>query len=109
MKRLIFAVMAIMIMAAPVANAQRVNKEALLAKLEKADADSKNEKKATKAATWIARGKAYYEAASAPVKDIFPGMEMSIAEISIGKASSVKEGVKLAGQAYTEMTYPWFN
>lgn len=108
MKRLIFAVMAIMIMAAPVANAQRVNKEALLAKLEKADADSKNEKKATKAATWIARGKAYYEAASAPVKDIFPGMEMSIAEISIGKASSVKEGVKLAGQAYIEMTYPWF-
>ncbi len=108
MKRLVFAVMAIMLMATPVVNAQKVNKEALLAKLEKADADSKNEKKATKAATWIARGKAYYEAASAPVKDIFPGMEMQIAEISIGKATSVKDGVVLGGQTFAEHTYPWF-
>ena len=39
MKKIIFAVMAVMVMAAPMANAQKVNKDATLAKLAKADAD----------------------------------------------------------------------
>ena len=39
MKRLILAVMAITLMAAPMANAQKVNKAAIVAKLDKADAD----------------------------------------------------------------------
>ena len=44
------------------ANAQKVNKNAILAKLEKADAATQDAKKNTKAATWVARGKAYFEA-----------------------------------------------
>ena len=48
MKRLIFAVMAITLMAAPMAIAQKVNKEAIVAKLAKADSDSKDAKKAAK-------------------------------------------------------------
>ena len=50
MKRLILAVMAITLMAAPMANAQKVNKAAIVAKLDKADADSKDAKKGSKAA-----------------------------------------------------------
>ena len=49
MKRLILAVMAITLMAAPMANAQKVNKAAIVAKLDKADADSKDAKKGSKA------------------------------------------------------------
>ena len=107
MKRLIFAVLAIMVMAAPMANAQKVNKEAVLAKLEKADADVANPKKGTKAATWMARGKAYYDAAVAPTKDIFNGMELSVAQLAIGKPEATNEGVVLNGQKYTELVYPW--
>ena len=62
MKRLILAVMAITLMAAPMANAQKVNKAAIVAKLDKADADSKDAKKSGKAATWLTRGNAYFEA-----------------------------------------------
>ena len=51
MKKLIFAVMAVMVMAAPMANAQKVNKDATLAKLAKADADVADAKKGSKAAT----------------------------------------------------------
>ena len=75
MKRLIFAVLAVMVMAVPMANAQKVNKSAIEAKLEKADAAVADAKKGTKAATWIARGKAYYEAANVATKDLFVGME----------------------------------
>ena len=51
MKKLIFAVMAIIVMAAPIANAQKANKEALVAKLAKVDADSQDAKKGAKAIT----------------------------------------------------------
>ena len=107
MKRLIFAVLAVMVMAAPMANAQKVNKDAVLAKLTKADADVADAKKAGKAATWMARGKAYYDAAIAPTKDIFSGMELSVAQLAIGKPEATNEGVTLNGQQFTELVYPW--
>ena len=107
MKKLIFAVMAVMVMAAPMANAQKVNKDATLAKLTKADADVADAKKGSKAATWINRGKAYYAAASAPTKDIFVGMPLAEMELVMGKAEATNEGVALGGKTYTEMVYPW--
>ena len=107
MKRLIFAVLAVMVMAAPMANAQKVNKDAVLAKLTKADADVADAKKAGKAATWMARGKAYYDAAIAPTKDIFSGMELSVAQLAIGKPEATNEGVTLNGQQFSELVYPW--
>ena len=58
MKKTIWTVLAALLVAVPAVQAQKVNKEALLAKIEKSDADIANEKKATKAATWINRGKA---------------------------------------------------
>lgn len=107
MKRFIFAALAMMIVAAPVANAQKVNKEALVAKLAKVDSDSNDAKKNTKGATWINRGNAYYEAASAPSKDIFPDMDYAVAQVALGRASAQTDNVVLNGAAYTEYTYPW--
>lgn len=107
MKKLIFAVMAVMVMAAPMANAQKVNKDATLAKLTKADADVADAKKGSKAATWINRGKAYYAAASAVTKDIFVGMPQADLELSLGKADAVNEGVQVGDAVLTELVYPW--
>ncbi len=107
MKKLIFAVMAVTFMAAPMANAQKVNKDAILSKLAKCDADVADAKKGAKAATWINRGKAYYEAAAAPTKDIFQDMEMSMATLNLGKPEATNEGVTLNGKACTELVYPW--
>ena len=107
MKKLIFAVMAVMVMAAPMANAQKVNKDATLAKLAKADADVADAKKGSKAATWINRGKAYYAAAAAPTKDIFVDMPLADLELVLGKADATNEGVTLGSAAYTELVYPW--
>ena len=106
MKKLIFAVMAIIVMAAPIANAQKANKEALVAKLAKVDADSQDAKKAAKGATWLARGNAYLEAAEAPSKDIFPGMDYSLASAALGRAMSQTDNVNVGGVACTEYTYP---
>ena len=63
MKKTILTALAALLVAVPAVKAQKVNKEALLAKIEKSDADIANEKKAAKAATWLARGKAFYEVA----------------------------------------------
>ena len=107
MKRLILAVMAITLMAAPMANAQKVNKAAIVAKLDKADADSKDAKKSGKAATWIARGNAYYEAVSAPVASLFVGMEEAMITLTLGKAEAQNANVQLNGKVFTEHVYPW--
>ena len=106
MKKLIFAVMAIIVMAAPIANAQKANKEALVAKLAKVDADSQDAKKAAKGATWLARGNAYLEAAEAPSKDIFLDMDYSLAAAALGRAMSQTDNVNVGGVACTEYTYP---
>ncbi len=108
MKKLIFAVMAVTFMAAPMANAQKVNKDAILSKLAKCDADVADAKKGAKAATWINRGKAYYEAAAAPTKDIFQDMDFTMASVNLGKPEATNEGVVVNGSPYTEMVYPWF-
>ena len=106
MKKLIFAVLAVIVMAAPVANAQKVNKEALVAKLAKVDADSKDAKKGAKAATWLARGTAYLEAAEAPSKDIFLDMDYTVAAVALGRATSQNENVVISGTPCTEYVYP---
>ena len=107
MKRLILAVMAITLMAAPMANAQKVNKAAIVAKLDKADADAKDPKKGTKAATWLARGNAYYEAATAAWSDLFVGMEDAMLTLTLGKAEATNANVQLNGKSLTEYVYPW--
>ena len=66
MKKTFLTAFAALLMAIPAFKAQKVNKSGLLSKIEKSDADIANEKKAAKAATWLARGKAFYEVAVEP-------------------------------------------
>ena len=99
--------MAITLMAAPMANAQKVNKAAIVAKLDKADADSKDAKKGSKAATWLARGNAYYEAASAAWADLFVGMEDAMLALTLDKPEAQNANVELNGKVLTEHVYPW--
>ncbi len=56
------------------ATAQKVNTSSELGKLEKADAACDDAKKGIKAATWIARGKAYTNAFMAPTKELGVGV-----------------------------------
>ena len=107
MKRLIFAVMAIMVMATPMVNAQKVNKQVILDKISKADALVKDAKKGKKAASWISRGDAYFKALTEPTKDLFAGVEYSVVEVAMGLPESKTDGVVLNGVSYTEMVYPW--
>ena len=63
--------MAAVLLLAPAANAQSVNEGAVRAKLEKSNADIANPKKNAKAATWLNRGKVYFESLQAPTKNLF--------------------------------------
>ena len=103
---MILVALAAVLLAVPAAEAQKVNKTAIMAKLQKSDADIQDAKKNGKAATWVNRGKAYYEAAVAPTKDIFVGMEAMMLKMTMGEAQSVGEEV-IAGVAYEAWSYPY--
>ena len=90
MKKTILTALAALLVAVPAVKAQKVNKEALLAKIEKSDADIANEKKAAKAATWLARGKAFYEVAVEPTKSIFADLGSPTASFSIVESMLAK-------------------
>ncbi len=107
MKRLIFAVLAVIVMATPTVNAQKVNKQMLLDKIASAEAGTKHPKKGLKAAAWINLGNAYYDAAIIPTKDLFTGVEYPVVEVAMGLPESKTDGVVLNGVTYTEMVYPW--
>ena len=107
MKRLIFAVMAVMVMATPVVNAQKVNKQMLLDKIASVDAAVNDAKKGKKAATWISRGDAYFKAATEPTKELFAGVDYPVVEVAMGLPESKTDGVVLNNVTYTEMVYPW--
>ncbi len=106
MKKMILTVLAALIVAVPAVQAQKVNKEAILAKIEKSEADSKNPKKATKAATWLNLGKAYYEAGIAATTNIFPNMAANMITPAIGEPAS-KGTAKVVNTTYETWTYPY--
>lgn len=70
MKRMLLTAFAAVLLLAPAANAQKVNDAALRQKLSKSDADIQDAKKAAKSATWLNRGKVYFETLQAPVRDL---------------------------------------
>ncbi len=107
MKKMILAAMAAVLLAVPAVQAQKVNEEALKAKTVKCDEDVANPKKNMKAATWMARGKAYYDVAVAPTKDIFENMPLMTLKPVVGDPIST-EMVTLAGQPYEAWVYPYF-
>ena len=91
MKRFILMAAAAALLAIPAAEAQKVNKEATLSKLEKSDADIANPKKNAKAATWINRGRVYYDAAAEPTANLFAPMETTLLKLSVGDPTSTEE------------------
>lgn len=108
MKRILMMVAAVMMVAAPAANAQKVNADALKAKVAKADTDAANAKKNVKSATWLSRGQAYLAAVDAPEASLYIGMPVAMLEVSLGKAISSQDVKKGYGQ-FTEMVYPYVN
>ncbi len=103
---MILVALAAVLLAVPAAEAQKVNKSALVAKLQKSDADVADAKKNAKASTWVNRGKAYYEAAVAPTKDVFVGMDTMMAKLTLGEPQSVDQET-LSGVAYESWVYPF--
>lgn len=107
MKKTILTALAALLVAAPAVQAQKVNKEALLAKIEKSDADIANEKKAVKAATWINRGKAFYEVAIEPTKSLFVNMDAAMLKLAVGEPKSASKET-LNGVEYDAWVYNYF-
>ena len=108
MKRILMMVAAALLVAAPAANAQKVNAEGLKAKVAKADADAANAKKNVKSSTWIARGQAYLAAVDAPEASLYIGMPVNMLEVTMaGKPMSTTEGVKKGYGEFIEMAYPY--
>ena len=104
-------VAAALVLAAPAAEAQKGNKEALLAKIAKSDADVANAKKGAKASTWINRGKAYYEAAAEPTKSLFANMEAQMMRLTVGEPVSKEQetlGEEGNTKTYEVWVYPYF-
>lgn len=107
MKKMILSAFAVLLLAVPTVQAQKVNKSAILAKIEKSDADIADAKKGAKASTWIARGKTFYEAASEPTKTLFGNMESAMMTLTVGNPKS--KGTETIGNAsYETWVYPYF-
>jgi len=107
MKKTILSVFAALLLAVPAVQAQKVNKSAILSKIEKSDADIADAKKSMKAATWINRGKAFYEAAVEPTKNLFGNMEPTMVTLTVGAPKS--QGSETIGNTtYETWVYPYF-
>ncbi len=107
MKKVFLTVLAVALVAVPAVQAQKVNKSALVSKIEKSDADIADAKKGAKAATWINRGKAFYEAAIEPTKNLFVNMDAAMLKLAVGEPAST-ESVTLVNVPYEAWVYPWF-
>ncbi len=106
MKRNGLLVVAALMLATTMTFAQKVDADGITSKLEKADADSQNEKKATKAATWIARGDAYLNALTAPAKVMYLGMDAASLAMFVGAAEPSGEKT-VGGRQLFIYEYPY--
>ena len=104
---MILTAAALLMLAVPAAQAQNVNKESLLAKIAKQDAAVADVKKGAKASTWMARGKAYFEALNAPTKDLAENVPQAVFETQAG-APSQKGQATIKGITYPSLIYPYF-
>lgn len=107
MKKTILTVLAAMLLALPAVQAQKVNKTAILAKIEKSDADVADAKKGAKSATWINRGKAFYEAAQEPTKSLFVNMDAAMLKLAVGEPASTGSET-INDVTFTTWVYPYF-
>lgn len=106
MKKMFFAAFVLLLAAVPAVQAQKVNKGALLSKIEKSDSDITDAKKAGKASTWLNRAKAYYDAAQESTKSLFPEMDEAMMKLAMGEPEAAEE-VTLLEVPYTALVYPY--
>ena len=92
MKKLMFLVAAMLVLAMPAANAQKVNTAKELAKLEKADATVLDAKKGLKASSWVARAHAYTNAYILPTKELGQGIPIQVVQMNVGNPQGGFEG-----------------
>ena len=87
-----FLVAAMLVLAMPAANAQKVNTAKELAKLEKADATVLDAKKGLKASSWVARANAYTNAYILPTKELGQGIPIQVVQMNVGNPQGGFEG-----------------
>lgn len=107
MKKTCVTALAALLLAVPAVQAQKVNKDSFLSKIEKSDADIADVKKGAKAATWVNRGKLFFEAVSEPTKDLFLEMDPVMLKFNDGDPQSTSE-VTLLDVPYTAYVYPYY-
>lgn len=106
MKKLMLLVATMMVISMPLATAQKINEKTFIAKIEKADADSKDAKKSLKAATWLNRAKVYTEAIMEPTKPLFINLGEDMIQMMMGgEPLEVKDGAK----GDNILVYEWVN
>lgn len=107
MKKIFLMAVAAMLLAAPAVQAQKVNTEAEVAKLEKSDAEIQDVKKNGKSATWIKRVQTMANALTVATAGIYETMPADQLKAACGEPMSV-EVVKIHGGAEAEArTYEW--
>ena len=92
MKKFLLLATALLVMAAQVANAQKVSTAKEIAKLNKADATLVDAKKNTKAATWNAHGKAYTDAYMLPTKELLVNSPVQTLQMNVGQPNEMVQG-----------------
>lgn len=91
MKKLVLMVVAAMMLAMPAVNAQKVNTDSEVAKLEKADAAIADAKKGAKAGTWLSHAKAYTDAYILPTKQLGRGVPEQMLMMNVGRPDGAFE------------------
>lgn len=114
MKKIFLMAIAALLFAAPAVQAQKVNREALVAALEKSDAEIQDAKKNVKAATWIKRAQTIFTAIAAPVgtsKDgspsLYATMPINMLTVALGGNPKSVEDVQLPSGPARAYQYNW--
>ena len=92
MKKFLFLAVALLMLDANAANAQKVNTSKELAKIEKADNSLQDVKKNGKAATWNAHGKACTDAFILPTKSLLRDIPVATLQMTVGMPEDMFEG-----------------
>lgn len=109
MKRLLLSLTLALFAFSGSVNAQetRFNEEALMKKLTKLEADSKDAKKGAKAATWLELGKVYENAVTGLTNGLYVGLDSMTTELVFPKPERGVETIN--GVTYSKWSYPDFD
>ena len=107
-KMMMLLVAALTLSSMAAAQQMKVDVEGLKKKTAASDADIQNDKKNTKAATWMNRGKVYYDADVEPTKGLRKFMSPTELTLLYGAPQSTRNET-VNGITYDVQVYPWFD